>query len=162
MAISYQSAEDLFEAARSAQREVIDYKVRLSRMRAALGPRGAASGVGGSGARSDVNGTGRIDSIIDLEVELRGAIAEDESLVSLARSVIVGKDGNGGVRALMGPLVAKTMLLYYCEAETLSRVALLTGGSESRARLLRQQGLDCVDYHGFRALMGEPDGGAEG
>lgn len=152
---TYASAQEFFEAARSAAIEVARYNERVSRMEQTEGLRGAPLSGTRGGSRRDVNGMARVDARIDLEAAEWRHIEEDYALIDRAASVLFGmtQRGDGGVDALLGWREAKIMDLYYLKAWTWPQVADAMGLSQDWCRALRSSAVDVCDSYGIEKML---------
>lgn len=102
------------------------------------------------------------DARIDREAVMNRRVEEDYALMDLAVRLIYGEQaGKGGVEALMGSAVADCLNFRYVDARPWSEVAKMTGYSVRQCRRLVEQGLDAIDFYGWRNLM-DGEGEAEG
>lgn len=161
---TYRDSRELFAAVRDASRETQRHRRTLERMEAGEGVRGS----GGFEPRvrssaADVNGTARTLARVDYEASVERRIEEDWRLIDLGCALLYGREsGRGGVEALMGGVVADCIYFRFVAAESWAEVAAHVGYSKSQCRRFTEQGMDGIDFFGWRNLMGEPDGGAEG
>ena len=163
-ASDYQCASDLFGAVRDASLEASRCRRAVERMECGEGVRGGGGFEARSrGSKADPNGMGRTDARIDYEARMERRLDEDFALIDLACALLYGREsGRGGVEKLMGSAVADCLYFRYVAAESWAEVAAHVGYSKSQCRRFTEQGMDGIDFFGWRNLMGEPDGGAEG
>lgn len=159
----YQSASDLFEAAREAAADAERIGRDLGRAAAACGLRGHAptGAPGGRGSASDPMAP--VDRFLDQEARTRRRLDEDYALIDLACGVIygTGQDGRGGVCALLGPATADALWWRYCGGAPWASVARHVGMSERWCISATAAALDVVDGYGWRRVAGGM-GDAEG
>ena len=154
MICSYQSARDLFGAARDASLEMTRTMLQLETMEARRHIKGQGYSGMPHGQRSDVNGTAASIALIDREEMLRARIRNDEELLDLACQVAYGADGRvGGVSALLGSAYADVLFWRYCAGESWDTVARECGVSKSTAMRYADVALDAVDAYGVDATM---------
>ena len=155
MICSYQSARDLFGAARDASLELERTLSQLETMRARRSRIGGG-GITGMphGQRSDVNGTSQSIALMDREALLRSRIEEDERLLDTACQVAYGKGkAGGGVSALLGSAYADVLYFRYVLGEPWGTVARECMLSERTAREYANTAMDAVDAYGVDATM---------
>ena len=157
----YASAEDFFEAVRSASREAERTRLTLLQMEAREGVRaqGYEPSVSIGGERDRMAAT---DSRIDYEGRMAERIEQDYQLLGMACAALYGREsGKGGVDALMGSAVADCISFRYVDARPWSEVAALMGYSRWSVNSLRdmcQRGFDRIDSLGWeRAIEGVGD-----
>lgn len=151
----YQSAIDLFEAARDAAADKEKTSRKLERLEARKASEAVraqsyeATGRGGAG-----DPTARTDARLDLEEIYRRRIEDDKALVSLADEIVYGRERHaGGVELLVSADHADVMHFYYCEAMPWRAVADMVGMSESWCRSAVQEALDHVDAYGIGRML---------
>ena len=159
----YQSASDLFEAAREAAADAERIGRDLGRAAAACGLRGrpTAGGTGGHGSVSDPMAP--VDRFLDQEARTRRRLEEDYALIDLACGVIYGRDqdGRGGVCALLGPATADALWWRYCGGVSWAAVSRHVGMSERWCIEATAAAMDVVDGYGWRRVA-DGIGDAEG
>ena len=150
----YQSASDLFEAAREAAEDAERIGRDLGRAAAACGLRGhAPTGTpGGRGGASDPMAP--VDRFLDQEARTRRRLEEDYALIDLACGVIYGRgqDGRGGVCALLGPATADALWWRYCGGVSWAAVSRHVGMSERWCIEATAAALDVVDGYGWQRV----------
>lgn len=159
----YQSASDLFEAAREAAADAERIGRDLGRAASACGLRGHAptGAPGGRGGASDPMAP--VDRFLDQEERTRRRLEDDYALIDLACGVIygTGQDGRGGVCALLGPATADALWWRYCGGVSWAAVSRRVGMSERWCIEATQAALDVVDGYGWRRVA-DGVGDAEG
>lgn len=145
----YASAADLFAAARSASRDIRRTEAMVDRMREECGMRSPR--VDGSRCGEPWDSMGPVDRLMDYEALVRERMAADAALVKLARRILYGIGGDGGVAALLSPLHADAVCLRYLCSLSWERCGEALGYSQSHARRLVAEALDVVDAVGFDA-----------
>lgn len=143
---AYQSARDLFEAARDASRDAEYIKRRIMRMQEAEGARGASLTPSVSHPLGDV--MARTDARMDYEARVSGRLEEDYALVDLACAVLYGDDNRGGVAALLGTRVADLLWHHYLDGESWDEAARVVGMPRTTAFREKDKALDLVDMYG--------------
>lgn len=152
MVFGYQSSRDFFEAVRCAAAEARRAEQQIERLSSAEGPRGGGmSAVGGS--RRDPNGMGATDARIDYERRMQCRIEADRRLVSMACDLAYGRDGGGGVSALLGTEYADALWWRYCSAASWARAGEALCVSPSTARRRCEVAMDTIDAKGEAAVM---------
>lgn len=126
----FESARDLFEAAREAARDA----ARVSRELAEMEGRAEALGSGGFGPRVRSTGepdrmAGRVAAMVDREAMLEARQEEDYRLIDAACAVLYGDGGRGGLYALVG-WPADAIYHHYLGLRTWAETADLLGYSE--------------------------------
>lgn len=157
MICSYQSARDLFGAARDASLEMTRTMLQLEAMEARRHIKGQGYSGMPHGQRADVNCTAASIALIDREEMLRSRIRDDEELLDLACQVAYGADGRGGgVSALLGSVYADVLFWRYCAGESWDTVARECGQSKRTALRYAEVALDAIDAYGLgRMVSGE-------
>lgn len=152
----YNTAQDLFEAARSAAQET----ARAAHQRQALEAKRERSGssiVGGSrGTKADVNGTAASNALVDFEALMDKRLARDQELLSYAAAIIYGEDGRGGVSRLLGSDYADPLFFRYCDARSWAETAAMCHmavRTVQRHVLTAFETVDAVTFE--RAIAGE-------
>ena len=150
----YESARDLFEAARNAAQENDRTRRMLVAMEEQEGLRGA-----GTGARVASGSIGdpmsRVDARVDREAAWHRRIEENCELIDLANAVIYGRwyDGEGGVDALLTSAHADVLWWYYLAREPWLRVGEKVGYSEQWCRQMRDEAFDMIDSYGLQQVI---------
>lgn len=149
----YQSAGDLFEAAREAAKDADRISRTLARMESREGLHAQSYQPSVRGGDHDVRAT--TDARLDYERRVRRRREEDYALIDLACSVIYGSDqtGSGGVAALMGADYADALWWRFCAAETWEAVAAGTGMSERWCQQAVPYAFDVIDSYGIRRVI---------
>lgn len=152
---TYQTARDLFEAARSARFEERRTMRTIGEMRAREGLRARACGAGGGGRPQD-DPMRATDQRIDYERVCRRRVEEDRALVGFAEKVLFGDGGDGGLASLMGGMpYADVLHCYYCEAMTWQETAQTVGMSRRWCQDAASIALDTIDHDGlWRSMVG--------
>ena len=145
----YQSARDLFEAAREASRDAEYIRRRVERMKASEGVRGASLAPSVSGTKSDVSGTARVNARIDYEAATARRVEEDYALIDLACAVLYGDDSANGVAMLAGPRVADLLWHHYLDDEPWDDAAEAVGMSRATAFREAAKAFDIIDSYGL-------------
>lgn len=154
MTDDYQSARDLFEAAREASLEMTRTMLQLEAMESRRSVRGQGYSGMPHGQRADVNGTAASIALVDREEMLRSRIREDEELLDVACQVAYGGEGHdGGVAALLGSAYADVLYWRYCSGESWDVAARECGMSVRTARRYADVALDAVDAYGLSRMM---------
>ena len=151
----YQSAIDLFEAARDAASDKEKSARKLEKLEARKGSEAVraqsyeATGRGGGG-----DPTARTDARLDLEEICRRRIEDDKALISLADEIVYGRERHaGGVELLVSADHADVLHFYFCEAMPWRAVADMVGMSESWCRSAAQEAIDHVDAYGIGRML---------
>lgn len=159
----YASARDFFAAVFDAEREHWSYHLALERAEAREGVRAQTYEPRGRGGGAS-DRTAATDARMELEAAGEEKDEENVAMVRLALEVIYGRDGHGGVEALMGRAVALALDLRYAQAlswgEVASRMERATRIPWSVRQCQRKadEGIDCVDAIGWeRCIRGEGD-----
>ncbi len=160
---SYQSARELFEAAREASRDAERIRSQL------LAMEGRALSLGGGGfdprvsSSHDPDRMGReISALVDRERELRRRQEEDYALLDLACAVLYGDDNDAGLDKLVPEgWWADVLWWRYLDGATWEEVGRAVGYSPRRCFDIAQAALDIVDANGL-ARTRQGLGGAEG
>lgn len=156
---TYSSARELFEAAREAARQRERDRANLealdTRRRGGSAPQ---TGGGSRGVRSDVNGTAASDAYLEYEARAMQRRRDSEGLLAYASALLYGRDGRGGVAALLGSLFADVVFWRYLDDLTWGEVALRARVSQSTAKRHCTTALDTIDARGFGLVVsGEGD-----
>lgn len=149
---SYASARDLFEAAGDARREIAWAEGALERMRSREQVRGSRMGATGRGGACDP--TRPTDERMDWESLMGRRIEADRELVDYAHAVLFGRDGLGGVAALVGWEPAMAVKLSCVDGLKLEDVARRLGISPRSVSRSKDMAMDAVDFHGCGACIG--------
>lgn len=148
----YASAEDLFEAARAAARELGRDRAALERLSSRrVGGSSPIAGARGSGG--DVNRTAASDAYMDYEGRVRDRMREDERLLELASAIAYGRGRAGGVAAILGGAYADALYWRYVAAETWERVAEMCHVGRTTAVRYCAVALETVDAVGLEAAV---------
>lgn len=150
---AFQSARELFEAAREASRDAERIRRQLMAMEH------AATGLAGSSLEPRVRSTGepdrmasRVASMVDREEMLRKRQEEDYALIDLACSVLYGDDNGGGLYALVG-WPADAICQHYVNDLTWEATARLMGYSTRHVHERVRMAFDVCDGWGLAAVM---------
>lgn len=151
---TFQTARDLFEAARDARIEERRTMRTIGEMRAREGLRARACGHGGGTPQPD--SMRATDQRIDYERVCRRKVEEDRALVGFAERVLFGDDGDGGLASLLrGKPYADVLHCYYCEAMTWRATSQTLGMSMRWCQDAASTALETIDHDGlWRALLG--------
>lgn len=156
---SYPRARDLFCAAKGAADEVRRYGLTINRMRDAEGMRAKSLAMGhGSGGTGDA--MAQTNSRMDFERSMAPKLREDGELIDYARSVLFGREGNGGVVTLGCTEGALAVSSYYLDGLSRHEVCSMLDCARSTIYALESQCFDTVDFHGYGACI-TGDGQAE-
>lgn len=156
----FQSARELFEAAREASRDA----ERITRQLAAMEQRTLSLGGGGFEPRVSSTPTPdrmalRINALVDVEDKLRRRQEEDYQLIDLASAVLYGTDSDAGLWALVG-WRADAIFHHYLNGMTWEQVGSLLGYNHQYVWQQVQVALNVCDGWGiYRVMQGV--GGAE-
>jgi len=126
----FESARDLFEAARDAARDA----ARVSRELAEMEGRAESLGSGGFGPRVRSTGepdrmAGRVAAMVDRKAMLEARQAEDERIIDAACRILYGDDNDAGLWALVG-WRADAIFHHFIALRTWAATADLLGYSE--------------------------------
>ena len=148
---SFDSARQLFDAARDAAWECERLRRQLEVMRSASG--GGSDVKVSHGSVSDPRA--RVDRMLDREAAWEAAIERDESLMDFATDLLYGDDqmGSGGVAAMIGLVYADALWWHYLGLETWERVGEIVGYSAVRCKQLRDVAFDVIDAHGVSRIV---------
>lgn len=167
MTITYGSARDLFEAARSAARECERERRELARLENAEGASGNSMSERVTAPMSDP--LTRTDARIDHETRVRLAIEEDERLMDYATSVLYGADQRGrfgglysfgdigGSAGQTGRVASDVMWWFYLAPSTWWITSHSVSASESWCRSTRDAAMRFIDSVGFDAVIAGAD-----
>lgn len=143
----FDTARDLFEAAREAARDAARVSRELAEME------GRAEGLGGGGFQPRVRSTGepdrmagRVAAMVDREAMLGARLEEDYRLIDAACRVLYG-DGRGGLYALVG-WPADAIYHHYLALWTWDETAALVGYSERHVQRSVECALELADANG--------------
>lgn len=151
----YNSARDMFEAARTAAQERDSALRQMDAMRSARGLKAAAVAPSRGGGR-DINGTLMTVELLDFEGRMKERIKDDEALLEACAGVLYGEGGRGGVSRLLSARHADAAFWRYLAAESWRTCSLRMGESERTIKRLCEEAFDMVDAVGHeRALRGE-------
>ena len=156
---SFDSARQLFDAARDAAWECERLRRQLEMMRSASG--GGSDVKVSHGSVSDP--MARVDRMLDREAAWEATIERDESLMDFATDLLYGADqmGGGGVATVLGMRHADILWWHYLALETWDRTGAIVGYSPARCKQLRDEAFDVMDALGaerVRAGMGLAEG----
>ena len=144
----YDSARDLFEAARDASRENYRTRRMLVAMEEQEGLRGA-----GTGARVASGSIGdpmaRVDARVDREAAWHRRIEENCELIDLAHFVLYGTDCENGLAALVPGWWCDAIWQHYINGLTWKQTAKLVGFSAHRCWEVAQTAFDMADGYGI-------------
>ena len=156
----FQSARELFEAAREASRDAERIRRQLMAMES------AAEGLGSPWLGQRVSATGepdrmasRVAALVDREEMLRKRQDEDYAVIELANRVLYGEDNASGLWALAG-WRADAIYQHYVNCLTWEVVARLLGYSRRHVWEQAQVALDMCDGWGLVSVASGM-GGAE-
>ena len=152
----FESARDLFESAREADRDNARIRRMRETMEAREGPRRASlEPHGRNGGNADpMRAT---DSRMDKEAAFERRERENCRLIDLASALVYGEwyDGRGGIDALLGTLYADALYWDYLAGTNLAGAAHALGISTSYVRILCAVAFDALDAYGLqRAIEG--------
>lgn len=152
IATQYKTARELFEATRAAAIDCERQARMIEELKSLEAIHGHAQDTGRGGAQ-DVNGTGRIIARIDLEARAAKQLEEHQALIDYAGALCFGRDGTGGVAALLTEDAATILYLFYCRAYKWQTVTSALCHSTLWCRTQRDAALDLIDSVGFGAAV---------
>lgn len=148
----YESARDLFEAARNAAQENDRTRRMLVAMEEQEGLRGA-----GTGARVASGSIGdpmsRVDARVDREAAWHRRIEENCELIDLAHFVLYGTDCESGLAALVPSWWCDAIWQHYINGNTWEKTGELVGFSGHRCWEVTQTAFEVADGCGILATM---------
>jgi len=144
----FESARDLFEAARDAARDA----ARVSRELAEMEGRAESLGSGGFGPRVRSTGepdrmAGRVAAMVDRGAMLDARLAEDYRVIDAACAVLYGADSDAGLWSLVG-WPADAIYHHYLGLRTWVDVAEMMGYSVRHVQTCVASALDYADSNG--------------
>ena len=158
---TFQSARELFECARAADRDIGSIKRQLAEME------DRALSLGGSGFEQRVSSTATVDSLgrrvtsmVDKEDVLRNQMEQDYAIIDLANRVLYGDGLSSGLYSLM-KWRARAIDLHYLNGMTWEQVAEVMGYTERHVYQQVQVAFEVCDGWGLVSVM-QGRGGAEG
>ena len=145
----FESARDLFEAARDAARDA----ARVSRELAEMEGRAESLGSGGFGPRVRSTGepdrmAGRVAAMVDRGAMLDARLAEDYRVIDAACAVLYGADSDAGLWSLVG-WPADAIYHHYLGLRTWVETAAIVGYSEQHVRRAAVAAMELADANGW-------------
>lgn len=144
----FESCRELFECAAAAAREA----ERISRELAAM--EGRSESLGSGGFQPRVRSTpepdrmaGRVAAMVDRSDMLARRMDEDYRLIDAACEVLYGRDGRGGLYALVG-WPADAIYHHYLALYTWEETAALVGYSERHVQRSVEYAFELADANG--------------
>lgn len=161
--MTYQSARDLFEAARQASRDALRISDELHELDARATSVGSPSLEPRSrGARPCDRMAGKVATLIDRGRVLEARLDEDYHLIDTACSILYGADGiSDGLASIAPTWWADAIYHHYLSLRTWEETAALIGYSLRHVYECVRTAFEIMDAHGMAATV-EGHGMAEG